>query len=176
MGSDPRDRGSWWAIVGLYFYLVGNCPQWAVVLEPFKISLCSTVFSRNGRWWTRSMCASGGPTRWPVPRSRWVYSCTRWTARATCWTLRAWPTLGTVAWAACMDQVCISRSPPPPHTHIHRQTHKERQYKELLAGLQELDQPSGQWHGRHVWIRCVYLVVPPPPQHTHTHTQTNPHR
>ena len=25
---------SWWAMVGLYIYPVGNCPQWGVVLEP----------------------------------------------------------------------------------------------------------------------------------------------
>ena len=29
----------WWAIVGLYFYLVGNCAQWGVVLEPALIDL-----------------------------------------------------------------------------------------------------------------------------------------
>ena len=27
MGNSPRDGGSWWAMVGLYFYLVGICPH-----------------------------------------------------------------------------------------------------------------------------------------------------
>ena len=36
MGSGPRSiLWSWWAIFGLDVYLVGNCPQWGVVLEQF---------------------------------------------------------------------------------------------------------------------------------------------
>ena len=47
-GSYPRDHGRGGIIVGLYFYPVGNWPQWGVVLEPtYDIILLTSLFLRD---------------------------------------------------------------------------------------------------------------------------------
>ena len=47
MGNGPTGEWglwSWWAMVGLYFHLVGNCPRaWGVVLEPVATTTCKKL-------------------------------------------------------------------------------------------------------------------------------------